>query len=696
MKIVHNLALACVLVMLSIVPVLAANHALLIGVSDYGGSGFHNLDGTLNDISLVRGMLKNRFGFKDAEITVLTNAQATHAGIKNAFAALAKQVGKDDFVYIQYSGHGSYTLDQNGDEKTPHADGKTYDSTWVSYGARGKQSAAAPGERGGIQDNNGFDILDDEIAAWMDPIYRKTSNVAFISDSCHSGSMTRGSDAPKVRAIAVDLRPHPLGKQPVKEWKQAGVQIGAARDDQQAGEYVAADGKSYGLFTWHWVQAIYQASPGDTWNDLYKRTTALIGTYRANLQHPQISGEKNRSAFTGQLKAPSPTIPISKVSDDGKQVTLKAGRFLGITQGSVFRSATRDATITIATVSSFDSQAEVTKGSFKTGDLVIEETHVYPYEPTKLFLRADLPQDTALVNELRANLAKLPGYTLATSQKEADLLLMVLRPKRANGQPVKERPEATLPMADPAVKPEIWLLTSNEQPTRENLQLKPDSNQRAVVLATEALNKMARIRDIKRMGTTATAGTQLVDLQITRYTLDKTCTGQLPACWQIDEGQLKGTYRKVGTFQPNQLQSEGIKRGDLLTFKVKNTSPVDLYIYLLDITPDGKIEPFLPFPDNPPEDGLVKAGTERDFMDYTALLVEKEGEDTIKLLASQMMIDVALFKQEAFKTRGATKGANNPLEAFLLSVTSNRTRGTYPPSGGRAKWGTVQFSFEGK
>ena len=58
-------------------PAHAARHALLIGVSDYGGSGFLNLDGTINYVELVRGMLKDHFGFKEGDILMLKNSEAS-------------------------------------------------------------------------------------------------------------------------------------------------------------------------------------------------------------------------------------------------------------------------------------------------------------------------------------------------------------------------------------------------------------------------------------------------------------------------------------------------------------------------------------------------------------------------------------------------------------------------------------------
>jgi hypothetical protein len=398
------LIVCCAAFCFSTLPAQAAKHAILIGIADYSGTGYRSLDGTINDIELVRGMLKDKFKFSDNEIRMIKDAEATHSGIRKAIADLAKHVNKDDIVYIHYSGHGSLTPDLSGEKKPMYVGGIAFDSTWVSFGSR-TEKEVGQGERGGGVDLDNFDILDDEVGEWLIPIYAKTNNIVFVSDSCHSGNMTRG-DAPKVRALPVDLRPHPLGKHKFAHPQEIGVIIGAAREDQQSGEYAAPDNKSYGLFTWNWVQALYQTVPGDTWDDAFKRTVALIGSIRETQQHPQIMGEVKRSVFGGDFPPPVQSISVSDVSDDGNEVTLKAGKFVGVTVGSTYMKKGSGDVFEITSVQPFISFGEVKKGSFKKGDLAVEKIHVYPYAPLKVFVRADLPLDSTLANTPR----KMPIY----------------------------------------------------------------------------------------------------------------------------------------------------------------------------------------------------------------------------------------------------------------------------------------------
>jgi len=667
-------------------------HALMIGIADYEGSGYPSLDGPINDVDLVRQLLKERFGFRDEEIRVLKNAEATHTGIRKAFADLAKRVKKNDVVYIHFSGHGSLTPDLSGEKKPLYIGGTAYDSTWVSFGSRLK-GGVARGMHDGTADIDGYDILDDEVGEWLIPIYDTTDNVTFVSDSCHSGNMTRG-DAPKVRAIPVDLRPHPLGKRKFAHPERTGVIIGSAREDQQSGEFRSpTDRKSYGVFTWHWVQALSQTLPGDTWEDAFKRTIALIDTIRETQQHPQIEGNINRSVFGGAFPPHVEAVAVSAVSGDGRIITLKAGKFAGVTAGSVYMKKGSEDTCTVTEVQPFSSYGKVIRGSFREGDLAVEDTHVYPYTPLRVFVRSDVPLDNALADALREAVAAVPGYETTNSQKESDFMLLVIRPKREQGELVKAREEDTLPLIDPAGKPEIWFLAPDERPTRERLLLRPASEKRVIELVTENLKKISRIRELKRLGVSDNSGAPLVELFVSHYSPDPKCRGDKPVCIDVHD---KGTYRLLASVPFLQMQGSIIMKGDILTFRIRNNSSGDLYCYLFDISPDGRISAIFPGANDNNNSVLVPAGREKDFADLSGLLIEEPGEDTVKLIASRMPMDVTLFEQTSFSIRGEKKGRKNTLEEYLRRAMGAAARGPFTTGTEESQWGTVMFSFVGK
>src|SRR2546426_11515503 len=76
----------------------ANSHALLIGVNEYPNLPKDKwLQYAVNDVNGVRDMLVKYYGFPAQNITVLTNSQATKAGIEAAMAKYADttKVGPD-------------------------------------------------------------------------------------------------------------------------------------------------------------------------------------------------------------------------------------------------------------------------------------------------------------------------------------------------------------------------------------------------------------------------------------------------------------------------------------------------------------------------------------------------------------------------------------------------------------------------
>ena len=91
--------------------------ALLVGISDYGNTNedpnkWANISGA-NDVQLLSPL----FSEHGYAVTSLVDSQATHAGITDALAKLAKESEKGDVVYIHFSMHGQPFEDLNGDEE---------------------------------------------------------------------------------------------------------------------------------------------------------------------------------------------------------------------------------------------------------------------------------------------------------------------------------------------------------------------------------------------------------------------------------------------------------------------------------------------------------------------------------------------------------------------------------------------------
>ena len=157
--------------------------SLHIGLNRVDPAQYEGWDGALAacefDAKDLATIARKR-GFKSSDL-ILTR-QATSKTLIDAIGAAAKKLSKGDLFLLTYSGHGGQVKDTNGDEK----DGR--DETWVLYDRQ---------------------IVDDELYA----LYRKFKagvRIFVLSDSCHSGTVTRAVPAfleagPRARFMPLEV-----------------------------------------------------------------------------------------------------------------------------------------------------------------------------------------------------------------------------------------------------------------------------------------------------------------------------------------------------------------------------------------------------------------------------------------------------------------------------------------------------------
>ena len=81
--------------------------AVLIGINAYKGSP---LRGCINDVIVMQQLLVKQFGFKQENIRILTDKEATKANIINNTKWLTQGVTSGDSIVFHYSGHGSQVM----------------------------------------------------------------------------------------------------------------------------------------------------------------------------------------------------------------------------------------------------------------------------------------------------------------------------------------------------------------------------------------------------------------------------------------------------------------------------------------------------------------------------------------------------------------------------------------------------------
>jgi len=136
--------------------------ALLVGINYKGTSS--ELKGCITDVDNIKGyLLKN--GYSSQNITVLTDETAIKPTRVNILKHLLELIVSDaKTLFFHYSGHGSQTADDNGDE----SDGRDECLCPIDYCSAGM-------------------ILDDEIRGVLQCL-NKNKRMTMILDCCHSGS----------------------------------------------------------------------------------------------------------------------------------------------------------------------------------------------------------------------------------------------------------------------------------------------------------------------------------------------------------------------------------------------------------------------------------------------------------------------------------------------------------------------------
>ncbi len=144
-----------------------SKRALCMGINNYPGTHM-DLHGCVNDANDWAAELAGR-GFA---VSKLIDSQATKAAMVSAIQSLIGSAVSGDVVVITYSGHGTYVPDTNGDE------------------IDGLDEALCPYD---LQTGGGA-LVDDEINTLFSA--RKAGvRLLLISDSCHSGTVTRAAAA---------------------------------------------------------------------------------------------------------------------------------------------------------------------------------------------------------------------------------------------------------------------------------------------------------------------------------------------------------------------------------------------------------------------------------------------------------------------------------------------------------------------
>jgi hypothetical protein len=143
---------------------MAKGISIHIGLNSVDPAHYNGWDGRLNACEQDAKDMQALAEAKGFEPQLLLTKEATAEPVSKEIRRAAAELEKGDLLFLTYSGHGGQVPDTNGDEE-----GDAQDETWVLYDRQ---------------------LVDDELyALWA--AFEPGVRIFVLSDSCHSGSVTR-------------------------------------------------------------------------------------------------------------------------------------------------------------------------------------------------------------------------------------------------------------------------------------------------------------------------------------------------------------------------------------------------------------------------------------------------------------------------------------------------------------------------
>lgn len=257
--------------------------ALCVGINDYPFGEENDLRGCVNDANDWTKLLRDHFDFTD--VKQLLNGDATKANMKAGIEGLLTGAKAGDVLVFTNASHGTYLADTDGDEIG-------YDEAICPY------------------DTDANLLLDDELRTLFKNIPKGVS-LTVISDSCHSGSVTRVvvSEYRRNRQLSPrvfgekELSPEQLrtarGKEKHPESAMKEVLLSGCKSNQTSADaFIAND--YHGAMSYFAIKAIRDAGFKLTYADLHKSLLSMLEEEMYD-QIPQLEGtneNKLKQIFT--------------------------------------------------------------------------------------------------------------------------------------------------------------------------------------------------------------------------------------------------------------------------------------------------------------------------------------------------------------------------------------------------------------
>lgn len=674
--------------------------ALLVGISQYEKGRGEDTDwwnlSCQTDVDTMRQILVHRFGFAPTDVLVLTDAKATRAGIVNSFKKhLIAQAKPGDIVVFHYSGHGQQVPDDNGDE-LDGMDESLIPFDYISQSAR-------DGAKSNLRDDQLGELLQGLKSKMQSSTGKIAGNITLFFDCCFSGTATRGRPPQgrlRERGRGWNARldgPRPKSDTQIKTRARGGsggadsasgllergaalaqgyVVLSATQSDQTAKEAEDEKGRAMGAFTYYLTRILSHATPGTTYRDIFERLSVDIeGAVRE--QSPQLKGEIDKKLLA-DAALPMPRYLVVQAVD-GSVVTLPVGTLQGATKGSRFALYAAASDVQLA--KNKIAEAEITRV-----DVTSSKARVIPST-------AKSP-----TSKQKPNLRVARAVEISHNYGESRLRVLV----DANDALV-----GTINKLDVVTVADV---TENNYDVR----LRRDADD--LIIERKGGSSLARITD------GASAPDQLRDALLGEWRwqfLSRLRNNEARSTVKIDlrlvpvnvELNDSGAVQKVIGDRTDLKPTDGnrlvLRDGDHVMIELRNASSGNAYVTVLDLSPDGSINPIFPLPEAPgvqenriPADNKwhrIQGPAEQPFV---FRMGQPYGTEVFKVIATREPADFSpLLYAPAVRERG---GANlldelspstNQLGKLLLSASTG-TRGAGFAGVSPSNWATAEVPFD--
>lgn len=617
----------------------ANKYALIVAIGDYPESGGWGKISGNKDVPYVQNVLK-RQQFESQNIVVLVDSMATRKNIEAQLSQLINKTKPGDIVLIHFSCHGEQIEDDNGDE----VDG--LDEAIVAY------DAISPRKSVDFEKDTAGYLRDDVFGQYIKKLRSKlgkNGDVVVFMDACHSGTGTRGNM--KTRGgekplVSKNYVPKDQGNHDnvFQETDISGpdlatyVVFSAARAEELAFEVLGDNRESMGSLTYAVAKVMEQMEAGSSYRSFFAKLQAVMNS-KVPGQHPVMEGNGiDRVLFGGNYVYQKNYVPVSKVKSENT-LELEGGLFAGLDKGAkVVLCASGAAEPSESNI--VDSGVVVWSNSWNS---VVRMKKKYPSKSIAYWAFVYEPVYNMDTVVLELNMAK--GKTLGYTASEAQSIQQLLSQQtlvQFTGIPQLQLAKGTV-TDSLLVSVNGFLFATVKKDADYTANLK------------QYITQFAQYRFLQNL-----------ILKDSQFQLQVELIPIVDG--NVDTSAIQNHWTNGTQFY---------KEGDAFTIRATNTSNKALYLNIIELQPDGWMNPVMPNREAGvyASDLAIAPGQTRIFGDYIIEIGPPFGTNVYKLFISKKQID--LENLVAMRSQGQSRAGFGVLEnAFQTGLDAGTTRGS--------------------